>query len=80
MNWSFDGDGGWDAFSSVGDDGMMFNWRIVVCEDGTFSVNESDGELTDRKETFDTLRDAKTWCAERDEELRLACLREDASA
>ena len=34
MNWKFDGDGGWDALSSVGDDGSMFNWRIVVCEDG----------------------------------------------
>ena len=80
MNWDFDGEGGWDALSSVGDDGVMFSWRIVVCDDGTFSVNESDDELTDRKETFDTFRDAKTWCAKRDEEFRLACLREDEYA
>ena len=73
MNWDFDGEGGWDALSSVGDDGVMFSWRIIVCDDGTFSVNESDSELTDRKETFSTLQDAKAWCAVRDEEFRLGC-------
>lgn len=80
MNWDFDGEGSWEAFSSVGDDGAMFQWRIAVCDDGTFCVNESDGELTDRKETFDTLRDAKNWCAEEDERFRLVCVREDQSA
>lgn len=66
MKWEFDGDGMWTAFSAVTDDGSSFEWRIAVCDDGTFCVNESDAELTDRKETFDTLRDAKTWCEEKE--------------
>lgn len=79
MIWDFDGDGVWEAFSSIQDDEMAFEWRIVVCEDGTFSVAESDPELTDREETFDTLRDAKSWCEEREKEFILACKREVAS-
>lgn len=53
--------------------GDAFEWRIAVCDDGTFCVSESDAELTDRAETFDTLRDAKTWCEEQEERLQRLC-------
>jgi hypothetical protein len=76
MNWDFDGEGQWTAFSSVADDGCMFVWRISVCEDGTFTFSEPDGELTDRKNTFDSLRDEKTWCNEQDQGQDVAFVKE----
>jgi hypothetical protein len=66
LNWVFDGDGAWDASASFGDDGVAFKWRIVVCDDGKFDVSESDSELTNRKECFSCLEDAKKWCEKED--------------
>lgn len=60
-HWAFDG-GEWEASSVVHDDGVPFTWRIGVCDDGSFSVTESDSELTDRRETFATLCEAKEFC------------------
>ena len=64
MNWDYDGRGQWSANSSLTDDGGCFEWLVCICEDGTFSVSDPSAELTDREETFDTLRDAKSWCEE----------------
>lgn len=76
MKWDFDGEGQWTACSAVTDDDYMFVWRISVCDDGTFSVSESDDELTDRKETFDSLLDAKSWCNEQDRAFLKSCVQE----
>ena len=63
MLWRFDGSGEWEAFSAVGDQSAPPVWRIQVCDDGTFDVNQSDDGLIARKYgTFGTLRAAKTAC------------------
>jgi hypothetical protein len=64
MRWDFDGAGEWRAWSDRmdSDDVCHLEWRIQVCDDGTFSVNASDPELTERKETFPTLQAAKDFC------------------
>lgn len=70
LHWRFEGDGSWWAASEMQDSGHRFIWRIAVCDDGTFSVDQSDAELTESKETFDTLKQAKAWCEEREREFR----------
>jgi hypothetical protein len=70
LHWFFDYLGEWEAFSVMCGDGIPFRWAIGVCDDGTFSVSESDNELTDRKETFDTLKEAKAWCEEQEQKAR----------
>lgn len=62
LRWTFDGDGEWEASSSMRDGGNPFVWRIGVCDDGTFAVSESDSELTNCKETFCSLDAAKAFC------------------
>lgn len=78
LRWDFDGDGEWSAMSCVHDDGYIFEWRIQVCEDGTFSIAASDGELCARPETFESLREAKQWCNDRDAEYLEQAKREAA--
>ena len=59
LRWTFDGSGEWFAESAIG---VSLFWRIGVCDDGTFAVSESSSELTRRRETFDSLADAKAFC------------------
>jgi hypothetical protein len=54
----------WTAYSVIHDDGTPFEWVIVVNDAGLFSVEKSSAELTDRKESFETLAAAKAWCQE----------------
>lgn len=56
LRFVFDGAGGWDSGA----------WRIVVCDDGTFDVSESDQSVTNRKSTFETLSQAIEFCRECD--------------
>lgn len=58
LSWKFDGTGAWDALS--GSQSQM--WRIVVCDDGTFDISESDPDLTDHKQTFCSLESAQAFC------------------
>ena len=63
MRWRFDGGGEWEAFSAVGDQSAPAVWRIQVCDDGTFDVNQSDdGLIAGKYGTFGTLLAAKTAC------------------
>lgn len=65
MYWRFDGNGGeWEAVSESRDEnGEPLIWRIVVCEDGTFSVNDSDSELLEVEvNCFGNLVHAKQFC------------------
>ena len=63
LRWDFDYSGQWIARSGLhlGDD-VHSDWRINVCDDGSFSVEDSDSELTTRKQTFDSFESAKIWC------------------
>lgn len=66
LSWEFDGEGAWEADSVIVDDGVPFRYRIVVCDDGTFDVSESDSELlggTGKRECFVSLDEAKSWAA-----------------
>jgi hypothetical protein len=54
----------WAAYSAIHDDGTPFEWVIFVNDAGLFSVEKSSAELTDRKESFETLAAAKAWCQE----------------
>ena len=65
LSWRFDGQGQWEATSAIQDGGSSPVYRIYVCDDGTFQLNESDnGLLTGRKiPCFQTLLAAKDWCA-----------------
>ena len=45
-------------------DYSAFDWIIRVNDTGLFSVEKSSAELTDRKESFETLAAAKAWCQE----------------
>ncbi len=38
LRWTFDGSCEWFAESAIG---VSLFWRIGVCDDGTFAVNES---------------------------------------
>ena len=58
LRWTFDDCGGWNANSAIN----CAYWRINVCDDGTFGIAESDNDLTNRDDTFDTLLKAKLWC------------------
>jgi len=71
LDWDFDNcDSTWTAISELHDDGMYHAWRITVCEDGTFTINESDDELLDTHSScFDTLTAAKEYCTKREETL-----------
>ena len=63
MRWRFDGSGEWEAFSEVGDQSAPLVWRIQVCDDGTFDVNQSDaGLIAGKYGTFGTLEGAKSAC------------------
>ena len=64
LTWSFDGQGEWSASSAINDDGSSFDYRIGVCDDGSFDVSQSDSELIGnaRPETFPSLADAQGWC------------------
>lgn len=63
LKWEFDSLGQWQAESSqIDEDGFAYEWRISVCDDGTFTVVDSDSELTTRRETFSTLQTAKAFC------------------
>ena len=68
LRWDFDGRGGWDATSAFQPDGIPRDWRIVVCDDGTFDVNESDESLLPARKIncFPNLREAKEWCVNRE--------------
>lgn len=65
MFWRFDGNHGeWEAFASKFDTfGEPLIWRIVVCDDGTFDVSESDSGLLETEvSTFPNLQAAKDFC------------------
>lgn len=59
MNWQFDHSGEWTAWSAA-KEGLQY--RIQVCEDGTFDISKSDHGLVSRSETFQMLRNAKAFC------------------
>lgn len=62
----------WTAISEEHDDGTPFVWKIVVQDDGSFTVDESDPELTESDERFYTLQDAKAFCQRLENELMQA--------
>jgi hypothetical protein len=62
LKWYYNGEGQWHAESELHDDGACFTWSISMTDDGQFSVFDSDSELTDREETFASLKAAKEFC------------------
>lgn len=71
MKWFFHYDEGrWSASSCYHDEGLPFQWRIGVCEDGTFCVSDSDPELTTCKETLASLIEAKVFCESIEQQIR----------
>jgi hypothetical protein len=65
IRWEFDGSGEWTAYSCAHDDGVHFEYRIQVCDDGTFDISKSDGELvphTPKPECLPLLSLAKAAC------------------
>ena len=59
LNWKFYGEGEWEAESRA-KEGLT--WRAQVRDDGTFDISRSDHGLTNRKEMFQYLRNAKRFC------------------
>jgi hypothetical protein len=76
MNWVFDYDGEWTAFSKA-KEGLQY--RIQVCDDGTFDIGKSDHGLTRRVDTFQRLHNAKVFC-ETEERVHLEQLVDDLDA
>lgn len=68
MQWYYAMDGQWELRSAMHDQGCPFIWLINVQEDGTFSIANSDRELTDWNVPFNTLGDAKAFCESREDE------------
>lgn len=71
LSWEFSDGSTWTAFSATGTAVNPFLWRIGVCEDGTFDINETDNELqpafglgSRKVPTFPTLEAAKQFCEE----------------
>lgn len=74
MRWRFDGKGGWEAFSKFSNNGVSLVYRIHVCDDGTFTLDDTDKELLGKYDAFPTLSQAKAVCKgnERDMEAEMA--------
>lgn len=69
LNWFAEPDAGrWSARSSLRVVGVTFDFVIVVCDDGSFDVSESDAELIGARpvSTFETLEEAKAFCQQLD--------------
>ena len=73
MNWVFDYEGEWTASSA--EEGLQY--RIQVCDDGSFDISKSDHGLTNRKETFQRLRNAKLFCETEEQALADTLLEQD---
>ncbi len=72
LTFTMDDPGEWAAMSAIGHDGVNFIWRIVVMEDGTFDVNETDSELKASRnpvKTFPRLDLAKKHCQDSENEI-----------
>lgn len=72
LKFSMDDPGEWTAMSAIGHDGVNFIWRIVVMEDGTFDVNQTDSELKASRhpvKCLATLIDAKKYCEDCEREI-----------
>lgn len=64
LHWTFyDERGEWEAYSDFG------VFRIAVCNDGSFTLHESDPELFCNTPTWSSLGAAKDYCDERLNEL-----------
>lgn len=63
LKWEFD-DAYWWAESRYHDEGIHFEWRISVEEDGTFSAKNTTPELVADviPPYFESLAAAKDWC------------------
>lgn len=74
LHFQYNGDGDWEANSAFSDEGFGFIYRIHVCDDGTFTVNESDSELigSDGRPTFDLFKNAKEFCIENERKMYLS--------
>jgi hypothetical protein len=59
MDWVFDCRGEWTTWSKA-KEGLQY--RIYVCDDGTFDISRSDHGLTRRVDTFQRLLNAKVFC------------------
>jgi hypothetical protein len=66
LEFLWNGAGSWTAVSErLADDRLRHaEWRIVICEDGTFTAGDSDAELIvgDNRPFFSSLAEAKAWC------------------
>lgn len=69
LEFTQDGDYGWQAPSFINDDGDSFHWRIIVEDDGLFSIRATDSELTTDNPPFSTYAEAVAWCNAREAEL-----------
>jgi hypothetical protein len=72
LAFSMDDVGEWTAMSAIGHDGVNFIWRIVVMEDGTFDVNQTDSELKASRrpvKAFARLDLAKKYCQDAENEI-----------
>ena len=63
MLWKFDPDcqPHWEAQSALGANDDTLYWRISVCDDGSFSLDESDIRLYGNVPTFRSLSQAKVY-------------------
>ena len=64
--------GNWDCSSEIMDEFGPYTWSIDVTHEGVFSLVDTEPELlTGIKErpTFTTLKDAKEWCQNREDEI-----------
>jgi hypothetical protein len=71
LEFEYQGDGEWEASSQLNDEGSRFVWKILVEEEGTFSLKGSDSELFGKyiPPYFQTLSDAKAWAQEKEWEI-----------
>lgn len=70
LDWSFDNDGSWEAYSVF----KPFRYRIDVTEDGRFDIkcscpelnivpgSKPDSEVLPKSFSFASLQEAKTFC------------------
>lgn len=67
LQWDFNGEGEWTAWSQRIDGYDSYAYVIGVCDDGTFDVSESDSELLGiekKPKRFPSLKEAKHYCEE----------------
>ena len=62
LEWEYNHDGTWEAYSKLHDSGSPFIWKISVTPKGLFTNRGTSEELTNKIQDFKSFLEAANWC------------------